>query len=37
MLQDPSSDESEQYQIFLCNQLDFEEWRRKRDGEISGL
>ena len=27
----PSTDEDEQYRLFLRNQLDFEEWREKRD------
>ena len=27
---EPSQDETEQYQLFLCNQIDFETWRRRR-------
>ena len=25
---DPSTDDGEQYELFLCNQLDFEDWRK---------
>ena len=28
----PSTDEAEQYQLFLRNQLDFEYWRKRQRG-----
>ena len=30
---EPSEEETEQYQLFLCNQIDFETWRRRRNSD----